>query len=243
MLDSTGIYVLFGDKPMCLDEFIRTDRIWKEYMYFFTNLYCGLDHCKYQRGWQVWEKYKHLFPLKKFILVQQEIYDFVGHTTVSFVHKKNFLKVMDMYSQDFKKILGENFNPNDIIDCFANSKCILHKKIKRHSALLGMFLGYGRDNAWYFYNLSRLRKQSHKSAEAQKEFLRVQAQFIPFVTSRSNWNPDFGCLINLPMFMCDPNSEETRDLRQKYVKQRREIYKAYQKGDFLEITLLKLTEE
>lgn len=43
--------------------------------------------------------------------------------------------------------------------------------------------------------------------------------------------------------MCDPNSKETLDLKKKYSRQRIDIYKAYQKGDFLEVTLLKLTED
>jgi hypothetical protein len=51
-----------------------------------------------------------------------------------------------------------------------------------------------------------------------------------------------GLTIHPPYFACDPDSAETKALREKYRKQRLEIYKEYQKGDFLEVTLKKLTE-
>jgi hypothetical protein len=44
------------------------------------------------------------------------------------------------------------------------------------------------------------------------------------------------------MFLCDPKSQETLHLKRKYKAQRADMYKKYQEGDFLEVTLLKLTE-
>jgi len=41
----------------------------------------------------------------------------------------------------------------------------------------------------------------------------------------------------LPAFMADPNSIETRELKKKYLEQRRFIQEVYSHGHFLEITL------
>lgn len=240
MFHSSFAYVLFGDKPMSFENFIRTEKVWKHFMFSFTSFEQGLDYYKCQKGWEIWEKYKHLFPLSKFILAQQDSADLSGCTDIVLIHKDNFLKMMNRCSQDFKSVLGENFNPTEVLNCLSTPVYTLHRKLKRHSALLGILLGYGRENAWVYYSLNRLRTKAKKDPLISQELEIARAKFSRF---DSLTNPYVECPIKLPMFMCNPQSKETQELREKYRKQRIEIYKKYQEDDFLVVTLLKLTEE
>jgi hypothetical protein len=47
--------------------------------------------------------------------------------------------------------------------------------------------------------------------------------------------------VQLPHFVADLESDETKQLREKYLQQRRKICEIYRDGDFLEITLRRLT--
>lgn len=247
MFRSTFAYTLFGDKPMSFEDLIKEECVWKHYMRSFTSIDYGLDLFRYQRGWKVWKKYERLFPLKKFIFVQQEYPDSkqipaqLGHVSVTLVHKDNFFAILKQYSQDFKKVIGKDFNPHELLNNAFRGKCLmsLAKRIKKHAALLGILLGYGRENAWYYYELDKLRSKMRKDPSCQEEFEAAQKQFKPF----SNYNSDLQYPIWSPMFMCLPESKETKELRQKYLRQYKKICEIYRNGDFLEITLLKLTEE
>ena len=232
---------------MSFEDLIKEGCIWKHYMHYFTSIEHGLDLCRYQRGWKVWKKYEQFFPLKKFIFVQLEYPDskhtpaYLGHVNVILVHKNNFFSILKRHSQDFKQVIGENFNPHEMLKNAFKGKSLssLDKRIKRHSALLGILLGYGRENAWHFYELSKLRSKMRKDLSYREAFEVAQKRIAPFC----NHNYDLQYPICFPMFMCLPESKETKELKQKYTRQHRKICEIYRSGDFLEITLLKLTEE
>lgn len=216
-------------------------------MHAFVNIDYGLNLFAYQRGWKVWKKYESLFPLKKFIFIQQEPRDCkntpapLGYTTIILIHKDNFLSIMKKYSSDFKNVLGENFDFHQMLKQIYKSKHLFFEStLKKHSGLLGILLGYGRENAWYYYELDKLRSKTLKNPSLRREFEAAQEKFIPFPLRRPNFDLEYP--IYLPMFMCLPQSNETKELEKKYIKQRKEISNNYQTGDFLEITLLKLTE-
>ncbi len=233
---------------MSFEDFFKEECVWKHYMHAFIGIGYGLDLCAYQRGWKVWKKYETLFPLKKFLFIQQEYSDSkhtpapLGHVAVILIHKNNFLSIVKKHSSDFKKILGENFNPHEFLKDINLSKYFFfEKKIRRHFALFGILLGYGRENSWCFYELSKLRYKMERDPSLREEFEIAQTRFSSFPLKRPNFDLEYP--ISSPMFMCLPESKETKELKKKYCKQRKEICDKYQKGDFLEITLLKLTEE
>jgi len=238
MFHSPFVYVLFGDKPMSFDNFIRAEHVWKHFMRDFTRFERALEFCKFQKGWAIWEKYRHLFPQKKFILIQQKAPNSPGRTTIFFIHRENFLRTISEHNKDFGDILGQDFNPEEILSSFYSTVDTMGKQLKRNPVLLGILLGYGRGNAWNYYNLSRLRSKVRKDPSFYQELIMTQEKFTAF----SLPNQDLECPIYLPMFLCDPKSEETLHLKRKYKAQRADIYKKYQEGDFLEVTLLKLTE-
>lgn len=238
MFHSHFAYVLFGDKPMSFDDFIRAEHVWKHFMHDFTSFERALELCKFQRGWAIWEKYRYLFPHKNFILIQQKAPNSPERTTIFFIHRENFLRMISEHNKDFGDILGQDFNPEEILSCFYSTEDTMDKKLKRHPVLLGILLGYGSGNAWNYYNLNKLRSKVRKDPSLYKEFIMTQEKFIPFSVP----NADLECPIYLPMFLCDPKSKETLCLKRKYKAQRADMYKKYQKGDFLEVTLLKLTE-
>ncbi|HWY34277.1 MAG TPA: hypothetical protein VNX68_06490, partial [Nitrosopumilaceae archaeon] len=130
MFRSTFVYTLFGDKPMSFEDLFKEECIWKHYMHAFTSIDYGLDLFALQRGWRVWKKYESFFPLKKFIFIQQEYPDSkhtpspLGHSNVILIHKDNFLSTMKKYSDDFKKVLGDDFDPHEMLKDIRKSKSL-----------------------------------------------------------------------------------------------------------------------
>ena len=99
---------------------------------------------------------------------------------------------------------------------------------------MGILFGYGEHNAELF--------------EKRNEFIKMfpnKRKNTPFKLQpfSSTQLPLNALMINLPQFVADLDNAETKQLKQKYLLQRREILKRYESGDFLEITLQKLCEE
>lgn len=224
-------YVLFGDKPMAFEEFIETDDIPREYFRSYTDVQQGLKYYVWQRGIKAWEKYQHLFPSNHFRLIVKKAQKPGDTTTVILIRKSAFESTVLKYRQDFETTLRQKVSPEGLLADFYNRG--FGEALDHHPALLGILLGYGRNNAWHYFNWIESKRQRPSKSERNN--------FVPLPFSKAP-HPHLELSILLPGFGCDPNSEETKELRQKYGAQRHRIYEAYQGNDFLEVTLKKLTE-
>lgn len=224
IFESSFGFVLFGEKPMALEDFLEIDDIPQN---FISNYY-GLDYeiklFNLRLGIDVWKKYRHLFPSKKYHLAIERRED---GTTVYLINQTAFARTFEKHKQDFVNVLGDDFTLEKLIECITSEKYKVIEKLKRNAALLGTLLGYGRNNSWLYHDWLKLRK------------IKIVRPLSPFSKIP---NPDLSIPVVPPGFGCNPTSEETKELRRQYKKTRQRIYKAYQKGDFLEITLQKFCE-
>ncbi len=237
---SSFAYVLFGDKPMAFETLLSTQAIWRQYMHLYSRFEAGLNFFKYQRGWETWERYKHLFPIENFILVQQNDLRSPSTTSIFLINKQAFLSTISHHNQDFVKVLGKDVNPRKLMESFYKKTNTFDENIKHHPALLGILLGYGKGNSWHYWQMGEFRKKTKKQHISISPPGQSRANFVPVFEEP---NLDLGCPIFPPMFMCDPETIETKKLRKKYRQQRIAIYKEYQDKDFLEVTLLQLTKK
>ena len=225
---------------MAFENLLETNAIWRQYMRLFTSFEAGLNFYKYQRGWEVWQKYKHLFPIEKYVFVQQGDLDIPEMTTIFLVNKKAMLSTINRHFKEFRKVLGKDFNLSKIMGSFSKKTNTFDKNIKHHPALLGILLGYGKRNSWRYWEIGELRMQAKTNQSINCKLVNAQATFAPIFKEPY---PELGRPIFLPMFMCDQKTEKNKKLRKKYQQQRIDIDRKYQGNDFLEVTLMKLTKK
>lgn len=123
-------YTLFGDKPMS-----------------YTVDYTDCDSFDFpirklvlNQGWDAWVRYNHLFPSKAFILKRRGDEYYI-------IHKQHVQSVIRENSQCFRKKLGKE------IDAILSELCEPDRQIGDwidDSQLLGILLGFGKENAALF---------------------------------------------------------------------------------------------
>lgn len=85
-----GTYTLFGDKPVSLSgHFTLTP--WENTMERI-DCYGGL----FWKRWEVWEKYKHLFPFQSY-LVLKEPSRFSKISNIIIINKKEFINTINQH--------------------------------------------------------------------------------------------------------------------------------------------------
>ncbi len=244
-------YVLFGDKPMAFCGVQRVEPYKPDIsqVYSFMDSICRLhlENLVQMKGWEAWKKYNHLFPSSQFAFIENETPD---GATIVLINKQDFLKQIDENIDYFREVLGKNVTPQQILADCLHSNNLLKDVLQNHEGLVGILLGFGRNNAHLFFR----RSQLHNDEVSQKfsitnrtlspsngfttlddEMNDINARFASFEVSEvDDFNP---ILLSLPRFVADNHSPETKRLKAAYSKQYTKIIQAYKKGDFLEVTL------
>ncbi len=227
-------YVLFGSKPLAFTD----SPTLPTYDYVGS---LSLTHLKIRRGFEVFRKYQQYFSSAK-IGVQLYVFPEDSSATIVFINKLNCLRTFNEYEKDFKQILGEQITSEEFLHKIVKSD--IGNAIKDHEALLGILLGYGRDNAWLFYERKNALARLHEFNLSLKKQDSLRKKLIEMRSLESfsrAVNPCKSCLkktcVELPHFMANPYSLETQTLRQTYENDRQKIGKILNKKSYLEALL------
>jgi hypothetical protein len=192
---------------------------------------------KYQRtlrlGWEAWSKYRHLFPSIVFFTESSTRHP--GWVSILIVNEERFNHVVNNNKQDFQDVLHR-----EIIDGFqllkeAKNRSLMSEILEGHQALMGIVLGYGRDNSWEF--LERIENGDYPLGCIWDE---VNEQREPGEIRIRPGAPDLeGCIAleSCPSFSGNPGSEESLALKRDYLETKERVIKYYKGKDFLEATL------
>lgn len=149
----TGDYfscTLFGNKPMTFQEFqadpwkILSRHMLNPYYFFYL-----------ENGWKAWEKYKHSFPSKNFIFTT--IPSKAGYRFIILINKPAFAQVFGDNQDIFQKALGQTITAEQILQSFEDGQKTFEEVLKDHEGLVGLVLGYGRDNSMRVYRSEALK--------------------------------------------------------------------------------------
>lgn len=237
-------YTLFGDKPMSLAGYFTT----------------SLDHSgapmdediSFWNKWELWKKYAHAFPTTKYLLIE-EPREKDGAKQIYFINKKYFIKKVDQNLNLFQKEFGKNITGSILLRNIENNSKTLYL-FDNKPGLLGVLLGYGKHNSFLFDKRNKLspfvyRKELPeipvKIPNPSEGFSSLKEEFNSYFSILTHFG-DVGyspLVIESVHFVADKTHPETITLQQKYRKMRGNISAIYSSGDFLEITLSKLTEE
>lgn len=212
-------YTLIGYKPMSICNFLqqsddlppilRADYERPVHRAFADAL---------NRGYQAWEKNQSLFPLKKYLIIRHHASNSKGMIEIALIHSDLCLTKIEEHLGDFCGILGKQYKSGDVFDILTHPDHENFYKVSQHNRLLGILLGFGRNNAYLF---------EHNRHDILQSFT-------------NEW-PYWPRKWRLPGFASDPSTEETKQLKEAYNKARKFIRWTYFNRNNLEVTLALLS--
>lgn len=241
LLSDDFSYVLFGSKPCAFTSYSKTTSF---------NVLCDgltISDIKIRQGLEVFRKYQLFFQSNNFIII---FYDYPNDLDILLINKKTFSLIFNRYKNDFEQVLGPQITDENLLTHFAESD-ELGDAIKNHQALLGILLGYGRNNAWLFHNrttaergLDEFNLCSKKQALLEKKITEINQKLKFFSIDPPNHKSFLKrSLIELPHFMADSSSIETKELKETYEKDREKMKNIFAKQNLIEATFQQLIDK
>lgn len=152
-----GAYTLFGTKPIstsCVYHFTEEDK--REIEEYNKNL-SKEERSKmrekrydYDANYEKWQKIKARFPIHQYLFGSFPSPYVDKVEVVLFVNVEETLRTLLNYYDDFRRVLGHDFDPIQVVFEVENKESEFWKLVIHHHSLQGILLGYGRDNAWFF---------------------------------------------------------------------------------------------
>jgi hypothetical protein len=210
-------YTIFGQKPMSLDAINLKKRSLEDYGEYKDSEWILCDYRK-KDGWDVWKKHFETIEMNGFSLIFYPVPHYPELIHFSIINHKNFLCVLEENLDVFQTVLNRKIASQEILNAYKKGEGEIFNTIKNHEGLLGILLGFGKENAFKFMNKEKL------SPSVDPMSLKGQGM--------EN--------IRLPRFMVAEGSNETKKIMQSFSRQQESINQIYQKENFLELVLVKL---
>lgn len=245
-------YVLLGNKPVALT--VVTEKFYPFHSYLNFREAIIPRAWKSKKGYQTWLKYQASFPTSRFALCYEKFDKFTpGNAIMTLVNKQAFSQLVEEEKELFKQILHREVTGTMLLE-EAKQRPLLGEVLQDNDILIGLVLGYGKENATLFYQRNLLGSVQEMIDFTQAngcgsiwteefEAFRIQFKDVSWWQSYVSGshmmkNPQ---LITLPGFFARIGSPETEKLRKEYLQTKEEIIAHYQGKDFLEETLRLLT--
>jgi hypothetical protein len=236
-----GLYTLFGSKPMSMISYTIP--------FSTASLGVFLDslspyNLRAYWGWKTWQKYQGLLANSNFLLWSEENPFWLRWwdppspaVCILLAHKKQLQETVKNHHADFQAVLGKRIVTSAELLLEAKNKPFLKDVLKGHDGLIGTLFGYGRQNAWLFEQ----RNQGVKVDLAPV----WEEDIYEFFASRPtpNWviygfaSENLSDVLGYPCFLANPDSEETKALKEGFLSCREKIIAHYKGKDVLATTL------
>lgn len=223
--ENSFAYTLLGKKPISWETYRKP----LPFLGFSHLLPFSDHHQTLRKGWSTWEKYQHLFPSTRLWAECPKCHP--DSVSILIVNEEQFNLVVNNNKVDFEMVLGRK-----IVDGFqlleeAKNCSLMNDVLRGHQALIGMVLGYGRDNSWQF----------HAGCENRRSIGCVWGEENPSIEESADedisltdyYLHHYSC----PSFAGNPNSDESRALKEEYLLTQQKVIEYYKGKDFLEATL------
>lgn len=234
-------YVLLGNKPMSLSLYYNlsfTPSKKNSFLYFFPKNY------KVKKGFDLWEKNKCFFPMKNYLIKKEPNPWNPKNELILFIDKKRFVQTIEDNIDVFQTILERKIIPTELL-AEAENSFLLRDILQENDFLIGILLGYGRNNSKIFYLTTKqnYRNNNFKYVWYDNDLnknIMLKMKLIDGLSGKIFQNLEN---MRLPDFLAEVSSDETLALKKTYLIDRQNILEFYSRGDFLENTLKKLTED
>lgn len=148
-------YTLLGQKPMGSIDYnlnlLAFPQFYKEPQKHLFLM--ALD----EKGWEIWEKYKDLFPLKKYSFIKEKHDNFFGFLLIN--KEKTFAVIKDNLPV-FQELIGERIGSSEILTMLCNGTFGYYhsstSSLATYYKALGLLYGYGKENVKAFVKREEL---------------------------------------------------------------------------------------
>lgn len=249
-------YTLLGSKPMSIHQYTKPSAALRQMIFnpevldvlvqcFWPPDIRGIFHLlnleqiRIRNGWEALNKYVKKLSVSRFFLYTNISKD--NKTVVlGLVDKVKLIDIVFRYREDFQGLLeASQVEPKDLLD---DTKLSMFLKAICDDQLIGTVLGFGRDNASLF-NKYRMMKVSPKNRPMIGVWQELENEHLEKIAQKNRTMESWHVVdLFYPTFVCDPDSEETKQLKQSYRKEREEIIKYYEGKDVVEATLSLLSQ-
>ena len=220
-LQQDGAYTIFGNKPVSSAASFLIP-LWEATLMGYP--------VKFSKSWNTWLKYKHKFPMKKYVIVSEKYTSKKSGSVAIYVYvidKIKFIKIINNNLSLFEAVLHKKIDPEKLLNDIETEKSSFLASINNNEMLFGILLGYGKHNA-SLYEKSKLSRTA-------------RILFPEKVKLKCSDEETYHMMIVNPVqFMADLGHPETKALQKKYKNLRKRISDIYSQGDILEITLSQL---
>lgn len=235
LFNSPGAYTLYGTKPMSissLDHSTQEDKkkAYEEYLLLSKEEKekYTLKRCNFTVNYEKWVKIKNRFPITQYLMgVFCSPYEKKSEL-VLFLNVETTIKTIINHYEDFRCLLGLDFDPMEVVFEVEDRNSQFWNKVLRQHTLLGILLGFGRSNSWFF----EWGQRKNKNAFFQSLPVRITEEGII-----ENYGPQ---KFSLPVFL-HYGLHDDELLIEKYKKERKEIKDLYRGKDEINLALEWLT--
>ncbi|WP_228840682.1 hypothetical protein [Candidatus Protochlamydia phocaeensis] len=203
-------YTLCGDKPCSIEAYPKLSRMPSRYSVKIFFKYYG--YSTLIQGWDIWSKYAKYFPSRNFVFRHVPEYN-----TLVLINKKATRKIIEENLDLFQRYAKRNIVVDEVLQeiCSPKDKNKDYL-IKQHITLLGILLGYGRNNALAFTQKSYIQNLKKFDIDNSHQSLNLIL------------NPGFVSIQN------GTNEEENERIRQIFQQAKQNIKINFQKDSYLE---------
>lgn len=211
-------YTLWGDKPMSVVNY------WKNRMDSFeTSLL--------EEGWTAWKKHEKAFP-SDFVLVKT-LHQLYGKESweIQVINKSRVREIFEKNRAFFDEQLKQKYNPDEFVAALTDDKGF-NEQI--NNEVLGVLLGFGKENAAYFKKYAEGYKASilytQEGLDRNREVFADRQTF--------DLSGSYPLLDNVfpPNFVFFP-SDESEKLFDSYSQTRERILQVYKNTNFFDVTM------
>ncbi len=231
-------YLLFGNKPLAFTSCQKSVS-----SFLWDSDFLDPIFLEERKGLEVFKKMQPLFLSRNIIVdITEDDHDIY----MKMINKKNLLRVLRENIEDFKQVLGAETTVEQLFNRITGRKEYIYDIVKGHQALYGILLGFGKNNSWLFHKKDTIYKKLNAFTPPQIRDDSLQKEFDEIQKNTAGFNDVFDerkyILKNpqpilLPGFMIDPNSVETKQLREMYGKDRQRMKNIFSEQNFVEATL------
>ncbi len=197
-------YTLFGNKPMsmaCYSSSLGS-----------TAIYHPAEYLNLEKGWELWENYKTLFPSKQFVF--KKCTDNIS--AIFLLNKQLVLDHILQNQKKFEEILKRKIEPQEFLQQLCHSEHGIMELLAESSELLGILLGYGKTNAMLFERRAKicmhLNAQMMPPFSSGCEIENLQPSSLNFVKLYRNTKPPKDLSISSSASKYNSLAEELNDI-------------------------------
>ena len=238
-----GAYTLYGTKPVTIallqqspSEEEETEW-WSYYLSLPDEEKNKIQFYKprydFLANYKKWNEIKQRIPMRRYLFGKFRLND--KAETICFVNIEMTLRILLDSYEDFRRGLGYDFDPFQAVFEVEDPNSIFWNKIIKQHALLGIILGFGQDNAWFF----RWRMYYEDAQDKKGNFVRSLCS--EFSQNDDIIYPDPQHFM-LPLFRRFGLCRNDLLLIDQYKKEQQQIKSLYKNRDEVDVALEWLTK-